>query len=152
MEEPTTRPPAGFKAGRVRTGGRVRKSVAQAKAIAEKLQIDPLQVMLTWLSEGVYRATVIGPKGAEHKVKRPISFEGLLEVAKVTAGYLHARLSAVAVSGTGGGPIETSAVSATILMTPELSEAMQKIAFAAAEAEALECAARTIDAPYTATE
>jgi hypothetical protein len=44
------------------------------------------------------------------------------------------------------------AVSATILMTPELSEAMQKIAFAAAEAEALECAARTIDAPYTATE
>jgi hypothetical protein len=126
----------GFAKNHPRYGGRRRRPVALAREIAAAAGIDPLAVMFEWLSTGVYEEIEIGPRGAEHKVKRPVPLDMLIDLAKTLASYLHPKLSAVAVTGREGGPIETSRVNAHILMTPELCEAMQKIAFAAAEAEA----------------
>ena len=136
-----------FAAGHPRYGGRRRRPVALAREIAAAAGIDPLAVMFDWLRSGVYQEIEIGPRGAERRVKRAMPVEMLIDLAKTLASYLHPKLSAVAVSGHEGGPIETSSVSATILMTPELCEAMQKIAFAQAEAEVAQ--PRAIDAPYS---
>jgi hypothetical protein len=147
----TTIKPPGFQPLHPRYGGRRRRPTALAREIAAAAGIDPLAVMFEWLSTGVYEEIEIGARGAEHRVKRAVPLDMLVDLAKTLASYLHPKLSSVAVTGSGGGPIEatTSAVSAQILMTPELAEAMQKIAFAAAEAD---MQARAIEAPYTTTE
>jgi hypothetical protein len=133
MEPPIIQ--VGFQPGHRRHGGRTRKSVALAREIAERLDIDPLEVMLRMIKTGGFEALEVGPRGAEHTVKRPLSADQIIDLLKTVAGYYYPKLSALAVTGRDGGPIETSAVSASILMTPELAEAMQKIAFAQAEAE-----------------
>jgi hypothetical protein len=94
--------------------------------------------------DGSYEALEVGPRGGQQRVRRPLSADQIIDLLKSAAGYYYPRLSTLAVTGRDGGPIETSAVSAHILMTPELSDAMQKIAFAAALADA-----KTIDAPYS---
>jgi hypothetical protein len=136
MEPPIIQ--AGFQPGHRRFAGRARKSVALAREIAERLDIDPLEVMLRMVKTGMYEALEVGARGAEHKVKRPLSADQIIDLLKTVAGYYYPKLSALAVTGRDGGPIETSSVSATILMTPALSDAMQTIAFAAAEADARE--------------
>jgi hypothetical protein len=103
------------------------------------------------LAEGTYEDVEIGPRGGETRIKRSVPLEMKVDIAKTLAQYIHPKLSAVAVTGADGGAIETNSLSATILMTPELADAMQKIAFAAAEADEADAQARAIAPPsYTA--
>jgi hypothetical protein len=119
---------------------------ATARAAADKLGVDPLVCMLQWLHRGFYDEPAVDENGVMcvpmRMVRRIVAFADKAQFAQTLAQYLYPKLAALAVTGRDGGPIETSSISAKILMTPELADAMQKIAFAQAEAEA---EAKTID-------
>jgi len=136
--EPPIQP--GFTPGHPRYGGRRRKPATAAREIAARLGVDPIEYLTRMLAEGTYEDVEIGPRGGETRVKRSVPVEMKVDIAKTLAQYIHPKLSAVAVTGAADGPIETNSLSAQILMTPDLAEAMQKIAFAQAAAES-----KTID-------
>lgn len=149
MDEPIIKQ-AGFQPQHPRFSGRRRKTTRRALEIVERLGIDPLEFMAQLLATGTYDEVTVGERGKVTRTKKAVPLDVLVDIAKTFAQYIHPRLSAVAVSGHGGGPIETTTstiTAAAILMNPELSEAMQKIAFAAAEVDAAQ--PRAIDAPYS---
>ena len=125
-----------FQAGHAKFGGRKpgsqNRRTRQAIEICESMNFHPCAFLATIALTGL----MPNPDGST----TPVSPDDRIRAATSLAPFVMPRLQAMQLSGRDGGPIETSAVSATILMTPELSEAMQKIAFAAAEAEA-----KTID-------
>jgi hypothetical protein len=97
MTEPTTNA-HGFQPGHRRFAGRTRKSLALAKEVAARLDIDPLEAMLRMAKEGSYEALEVGPRGAERKVRRPLSADQIIELLKASAGYYYPRLLTIAVT------------------------------------------------------
>jgi len=134
--EPPIQP--GFTPGHPRYGGRRRKPATAAREIAARLGVDPIEYLVRMLAEGTYESVEVGPRGGETRVKHSVPLEMKVDIAKTLAQYIHPKLSAVAVTGEAGGPIETTSISANILMDPDLAEAIQKIAFAQAAVESAE--------------
>jgi len=128
----TTKPKPGFRPGHPKFGGRQPGSLniktPSARAIAQKLKVDPLE----WLLRAVATGLVTNADGT----KTPISAANRIAAATAAVPYLHSKRSNVHVSGQIDSDQQVRKLDMLkIIMTPELQIAAEALAFAALEQE-----------------
>jgi hypothetical protein len=133
LEVITTPKPKGFQPGHTKFGGRRPGSrnlrQPSARAIAEKLKVDPLEFLLTIVKTGV-----ISTDGGR-KVTVPTADR--IAAARSALPFIHSRRSSVHVSGQVEVEMDTQVRKldlVRVMLDPELAAMAEKIAFAQLEA------------------
>jgi hypothetical protein len=102
--------------------------------VAEK-GCDPLEYLINLLTVDVVEEIEIDAQGNEKYVKRPMTHQTKIDVAKTVVNYCYPRLTAKEVSGPDGGPTESVKVTADLqklMHDPEAVEAAQRLALSLA--------------------
>ena len=124
--------------GHPRWGGRKKRKVAEARALADQLQVDPLHFMLKIISSEIIEQKVIAEDGTETLVKVAVSLDTRLDAAKTVMNYLYPRLSAQQISGKDEGPVQVARADfdiTSIMNNPELCAAAQSLSLMLTEQE-----------------
>jgi len=119
---------AGFEIGHPRVGGRQRKSTQVVRDLCAEMDCDPMAFMIGLIRDGTAIQVVI-ENGKKKRVEVSAPLDMRADLAKYVSKFLYPTLTATALTGDGGGPVEVATLSITKVMAdPHLVSIAQQLA------------------------